>query len=116
MAVTRSSGGPGRGAFTEEWRGAQFLDAAREQIGDGVQTLAVGILDDLKRTLHEESGESRRLAFSDVSVEGTHRTIRAGTATDYAVYEEFLHPQIRLVIDRWAPRLTQTIAAARKAA
>lgn len=113
MAVTRSSGGPGRGAFSEEWRGATVLEAWKEQIGTGMQDLAQDILADLKQSLHEDSGESRRQAFADVSVEGSKRTLRAGTGTDYAAYEEALHPQIRLVIDRWAPRLTEKIRAAR---
>jgi hypothetical protein len=113
MVAVRRSGGPGRGASSQEWRGAQVLEAWTQQIGTGVQTLASDILDDLHQTIHEITGEMRRQAFADVSVNGTKRTIRAGSAVDYAIYEELRHPQIRQVIDRQAPRLTQMIAAAR---
>ena len=114
MVATRLSGGAGRrGPFTAEWRGAQVLDAWKQQIGDGMQQLADEILADLKVTIHEDTGEMRRQAFAEVSVDGTKRTIRAGSAVDYAVLEELRHPQIRAVIDRAAPKLTQKIAAAR---
>lgn len=113
MATVRSSGGPGRGAFTQEWRGAAVLESWKEQIGTGVQELAADILADLQQTIHEESGEMRRQAFAEVSVDATKRTIRAGSAVDYAAFEEHKHPQIRAVIDRQAPKLTQRIAAAR---
>lgn len=122
MVVTRSSGGPGRGAYTQEWRGATVLESWKQQIGDGVEALAQDILADLRSTIHEDTGEMRRQAFADVDLSGTKRTIRAGSAVDYAVYEELGtsrragHPQIRAVMDRQAPRLTQKIAAARRAA
>jgi hypothetical protein len=113
MVVTRQSGGPGKGAATYEWRGATVLEAWRQQIGTGMQDLARDILNDLHTEIHIITGEMRRQAFADVSVDGTKRTIRAGSAVDYAAYEEARHPQIRLVIDRHAPRLTRKIAAAR---
>jgi hypothetical protein len=111
MVATRSSTSGGK--HTVEWRGAQVLDAWKQQIGDGVQTLAADILADLKATIHEQSGAMRREAFAEVSVDATKRTIRAGSAVDYAVFEELKHPQIRAVIDRQAPRLTALIRAAR---
>lgn len=113
MVATRRSGGPGRGAYTEEWRGAAVLEAWKQQIGTGCLDLAADILADLRQTIHEDSGEMRRQAFADVSADATKRTIRAGSAVNYAVFEEMLHPNIRAVIDRQAPRLTQKIAAAR---
>lgn len=115
MVVTRSSGGPGRGAYTQEWRGAQVLELWKQQIGDGCLALAQDILADLHSNIHVISGEMRRQAFADVSVDATKRTIRAGSTVDYAVYEEIRHPQIRAVMDRQAPKLTQKIAAARRA-
>jgi hypothetical protein len=113
MVVTRSSGGPGRGAYTQEWRGATVLESWKQQIGDGCLALAQDILADLHQTLHVDTGESVRQAFSDVSLEGTKRTIRAGTGTDWAVYEELGtsrrpgHYRIRAVMDRQAPKLIE---------
>ena len=113
MVAVRQSGGPGRGAATYEWRGATVLESWKQQIGTGVADLATDILADLHVTIHIITGEMRRQAFADVSVDGTKRTIRAGSAVNYAAYEEARHPQIRKVIDRQAPKLTQKIAAAR---
>lgn len=114
MVATRLSGGPGkRGAFRAEWRGAAVLESWKQQIGTGVADLADDILSDLHQEIHKVSGEMARQAFADVSVDGSKRTIRAGSSVPYAAYEEARHPQLRLVIDRHAPRLTQKIAAAR---
>lgn len=113
MVAVRQSGGPGRGSFTQEWRGATVLESWKQQIGSGMLDLASDILADLRVTIHEKSGEMRREAFAEVSVDGSKRTIRAGSAVPYAVYEEARHPQIRSVIDRWAPKLTEKIKAAR---
>lgn len=97
----------------QTWRGATVLEAWKQQIGTGMLDLAGEILDDLHQTLHEVTGEARRQAFADVSVEGTKRTIRAGSTVPYMSFEEYRHPQIRLVIDRSAPKLTEKIRAAR---
>lgn len=96
------------------WRGAQVLEEWKDQVGDGCLDLARDILDDLRATIHEVTGEMRRKAFAEVDLDGTKRTIRAGSDVPYAIFEEYRHPQIREVIDRQAPRLTQKIAAARK--
>lgn len=119
MAVVRSAGGPGRAPYRQEWRGAAVLESWKQQIGSGVQDLAQDILADLHQTIHIVTGEMRRQAFADVSVDATKRTIRAGSAVEYALYEELGtsrrpgHPMIRLVLDRAAPKLTQYIARAR---
>lgn len=113
MAVTRASGGPGRGAYIQEWRGATVLESWKQQIGTGVQDLAQDILDDLHQTIHIQSGEMNEKAFSEVSVDNTKRTIRAGSAADHTIFEELLHHPIREVIDRQAPRLTAKIAPVR---
>ena len=114
MVVTRLSGGPGRAPFKAEWQGATVLQQWQEQISDGMDDLAKEILDDLRVTIHEQSGDMRKEAFAEVSVSGTKRTIKAGSAVDYAIFEEIRHPQIRAVIDRHAPRLTEKIRAARQ--
>lgn len=116
MAAIRTSGGTRGKPFQSEWRGAAVLEAWKDQIDAGCLDLARDILADLHREIHEQTGEMRRQAFADVSVDQTKRTIRAGSAVEYAVFEEARHPQIRLVIDRWAPQLTKKIAAARRAA
>lgn len=97
----------------QTWRGATVLEAWKQQIGTGMLDLAGEILDDLHQTIHEQSGDMRKEAFAEVDVSGTKRTIRAGSTVEYASYEEYRHPQIRLVIDRQAPRLTEKIRAAR---
>lgn len=98
----------------QTWRGATVLEAWKQQIGTGALDLASDILDDLHQTLHEQSGEARREAFAEVDLSGTKRTIRAGSSVPYMAYEEYRHPQIREVMDRQSPRLTQKIAAARR--
>lgn len=116
MAAVRHSGGPGRVAATYEWRGATVLEAWKQQIGTGMQDLAQDILTDLHQTIHVVSGEMRDKAFAEVSVEGTKRSLRAGSAADHTIFEEILHHPIREVIDRQAPKLTEKIRAARTGA
>jgi hypothetical protein len=120
MAVIRSAGGPGgRGNFRLVWQGATVLRAWDAQIQAGLRTSARQILDDLHQEIHVDSGEMRDKAFAEVLVAGTKRTIVAGSAADHAIYEELGtrfrpgHPQIRKVIDRNAPLVTQNIAQAR---
>lgn len=121
MATVRSAGGPyGRGNFRQTWQGAQVLRAWEAQIQDGMDRLADEIEDELVSTLHRVSGEMADNAFASVEVRGGKRTISAGSTAEHTAYHELGtstfegHPQIREVIDRAAPRLTQTIAAARK--
>jgi hypothetical protein len=83
------------------------------QIQAGMDAEADEIEADLKSSIHMLSGEMRRAAFADVVTRGTKRTIVAGSGVPYAVYEEARHPQIRMVVDRHAPHVTQKIAAAR---
>lgn len=121
MPVTRSAGGPyGRGAFRETWRGATVLQQWQAQIQAGMEKVAADTLADLRASIHVDTGEMRDKAFAKVEVRGTKRTLVAGSAANHAAYEELGtiyrpgHPQIRGVIDRQAPRVTQSIAAARK--
>ena len=115
MATVRTAGGPsGRGAYRQTWEGATVLRAWETQIQAGMEAEAQEIEADLKTEIHEITGEMRRQAFARVEVRGGKRAIVAGSAVDYAVYEEARHPQIRLVVDRHAPHVTQKIAAARR--
>lgn len=113
MVAVRRSGGPKGGPFTLEWRGAAILQAWLDQIDAGVEKLAEDALEDLRTTIHEDTGEMRRQAFAEVSLRGSQRVLRLGSAVPYAAYEEAYHPQIRTVVDRQAPRLTKFIADAR---
>jgi len=121
MVAIRTAGGPyGRGSARYIWQGATVLKAWEAQIQAGMEKVAEDTLADLRVTIHEDTGEMRRQAFATVDVRGTKRTLQAGSTVPYAAYEELGtiyragHPQIRQVIDRQAPRVTQAIAAARK--
>lgn len=121
MVAVRTAGGPyGRGNFRTTWRGATVKQEWLAQIQAGMDKVAADTLADLRVTIHIDTGEMRRQAFATVEVRGTKRTLVAGSSVPYAAYEELGtiyragHPQIRQVVDRQAPRLTQAIAAARK--
>jgi len=121
MVAVRTAGGPyGRGAFRTTWRGATVLQQWQAQIAAGMERVAAETLADLRVTIHEDTGRMRREAYATVEVRGTKRTLVAGSAAPYAAYEELGtiyrpgHPQIRQVVDRQAPRVTQAIASARK--
>lgn len=114
MVAVRTAGGPGgQGSFRLTWEGATVQRAWEAEILAGMEAEATEILADLRTSIHMVSGEMRREAFAAVETRGTKRTIVAGSAVDYAVYEEARHPQIRMVVDRHAPHVTQKIAAAR---
>lgn len=121
MVAARTAGGPyGRGAFRTTWNGATVKQAWLSQIEAGMEKVASDTLADLRVTIHLDTGRMRAEAFATVEVRGTKRTLVAGSAAPYAAYEELGtiyrpgHPQIRQVVDRQAPRVTQAIAAARK--
>jgi hypothetical protein len=117
MAVI-SQGGSG-GGVRFEWRGATVLKAWEDQIQAGMQAEAAEVLDDLRNSIHVQSGDMRDEAFAEVEVRGTKRTLRAGSASDHAIYEELGtsrrpgHPQIRGVMDRHIPHVTEKIRQAR---
>lgn len=115
------AGGPyGRGAFRETWNGATVLQQWQAQIQAGMERVAAETLADLRASIHVDTGEMRDKAFATVEVRGTKRTLVAGSAANHAAYEELGtvhrpgHPMIRAVVDRQAPRVTQSIAAARR--
>lgn len=121
MVAARTAGGPyGRGNFRTTWQGATVLQAWQAQIQAGLEKVAEDTLEDLRVTIHEDSGEMRRQAFATVEVRGTKRTLVAGSAVPYAAYEELGtiyrtgHPQIRLVVDRKSKMVTKAIADARR--
>jgi hypothetical protein len=115
MAVTRVAGGPGgRGSARFTWQGATVQRVWEAQIQAGLEAEAAEIRADLQASIHIQSGEMRRQSFAEVAVRGTKRTIVAGSGVSYAIYEEARHPQIRMVIDRHAPHVTQKIAAQRR--
>jgi hypothetical protein len=115
MAQPRSAGGPGgRGSFRMTWQGATVLRAWEQQVRLGLETEAREIEADLKASIHVLTGQMRREASAWVEIRGGKRSIVAGSGAPYAIYEEALHPQIRLVVDRHAPHVTQKIAAARR--
>lgn len=120
MVAVRAAGGPyGRGAFRETWQGATVLQAWQAQIQAGMERVAAESLDDLRASIHVDTGEMRDKAFATVEVRGTKRTLVAGSAANHAVYEELGtsrrpgHPQIRQVVDRQAKRVTEAIRSAR---
>lgn len=113
VAVTTAGGPGGRGSFRLTWEGATVQRAWGAEILAGLEAEATEILADLRTSIHMQTGDMRRAAFAEVAVRGTKRTIVAGSAVDYAVYEEARHPQIRAVVDRHAPHVTRKIAAAR---
>ena len=121
MVATRSAGGPyGRGPFRLTWRGGRVLEEIRAQVEDGLKAEAREIEDDLHSTLHRVTGEMADEAFADVEVRSGRRVIAAGSNAEHTLYHELGtptfggHPQIRQIIDRHAPHVTQAIAAARK--
>lgn len=119
MAALRQGGQGGSVKFT--WQGATVLRAWETQIQAGLEAEAAEVLDDLRSSIHVDSGDMRDKAFATVDVSGTKRTLRAGSTSDHAIYEELGtsvrpgHPVIREVIDRHIPHVTQKIAAARRA-
>lgn len=120
VAVTRAGGPYGRGNFRTTWRGATVLQQWQAQIQAGMERVAAETLAELTSTLHRVSEEMADNAFATVAVRGTKRTIVAGSTAPHTAYHELGtttfegHPQIRGVVDRQAPRVTQSIAAARR--
>lgn len=117
----RIAGGPrGRGAARFTWEGATVLRQWEAQIQAGMETLAEEIESDLRSNLHRVTDEMADNAFANVEVRGGKRTITAGSTAPHTAYHELgtsrysAHPQIRQTIDRYAPRLTERIAAARR--
>lgn len=96
-----------------------MLQAWQAQIQAGMERVAAEALDDLRASIHVDTGEMRDKAFAMVEVRGTKRTLVAGSAANHAVYEELGtsrrpgHPQIRQVVDRQAKRVTEAIRSAR---
>lgn len=101
------------------WRGATVAASLLDQIQDGMETESEEILDDLHSSIHVKSGEMRDKAYASVEIRGTKRALVAGSTAEHAAFEELSpnnHPQIRGVMDRHTPHITQRIAAARRAA
>lgn len=117
MAAIRTGGSGGGARLT--WQGATVLRAWEAQIQTGLEAEAKEILDDLHASIHVVSGDMRDKAFAEVTVSGTKRTLRAGSDSDHAIYEELGtssrpgHPVIRQVMDKHIPHVTQKIRAAR---
>ena len=113
-----SQGGRG-GAVRLQWRGASVLRQWEAQITAGLEAEAAEVLADLRSSIHVDTGDMRSKAFAEVTVAGTKRTLRAGSDSEHAVYEELGtsnrpgHPQIRGVMDRHIPHVTARIRAAR---
>ena len=117
MAVVSKSGQGGAARFM--WRGATVLDSWIEQIQAGMEAEADEVLADLRSSIHVVTGDMRDKAFARVDVRGTKRTLVAGSDSEHAVFEELGtsrrpgHPQIRGVMDRHIPHVTEKIRDAR---
>ena len=116
MVAVRQVGKSG----TFQWQGATVLKAWEDQIQAGMEDEADEVEADLKATLHRDSNQMADNAFAVVEVRGTKRTLRAGSTAPHTVFHELGtanfegHPQIREVIDRHAPHVTQKIREARR--
>lgn len=118
MAAIRRAGGPyGRGSHRQTWNGATVKVTIQQATQKALEDLAKEIRATLQEELHRVSGEMAEKSFATVDVRGTKRTLRAGSDADHTAYHEVGtvnfegHPQIRKIMDRYAPQVTQRIKA-----
>jgi hypothetical protein len=118
MAAIRTGGSGGSARFT--WQGATVFRAWEAQIQAGMEAEAKEVLDDLRASIHrwphapgDDTPHMADEAFAEVTVSGTKRTLRAGSDSDHAIYEEARHPIIRQVMDQHVGHITERIRSAR---
>lgn len=111
MVAVRGVGHGGLGpGYRFVWEGSRVKDEVAAKSAAGMRQLATELEAFLKSNLHRWTGMMADMAFARVEIVGDRIVIIAGSAAPHTVYHEYrYHPQLRLAMDQWAPKISAAI-------